>query len=134
MKLTATAAFHVTDGYEEFFSKNERGEKLTTGKFTIVYEGEISGESILMELKNNLHSGIPTVYGLERFTGEIAGKAGSVVFEHKGYYDNGQVTTVRTIVPGSGTNELIDLRGEIHFTTTNAREYHITLEYSFVEY
>ena len=127
----ANATYYVTDGYEEFFSKNENGEKLTTGKFTIVYEGEIDGESILMELKNNLNKANSTVYGLERFTGKIAGRTGSIVFEHKGYYENGLVKTIRKIVPGSGTNELIGINGEIFFTTKNAKEYQITLEYSF---
>ena len=131
MVLLANATFYVTDGYEEFFSKNENGEKLTTGKFTIVYEGEMAGESILMELKNNMNKSNSTVYGLERFTGKIAGRSGSIVLEHKGYYENGSVTTVRKIVSGSGTNELININGEILFTSKNAKEYHITLEYSF---
>ncbi len=131
--LSANATFFVTDGYEEFFSKNENGEKLTTGKFTIVYEGEMKGESILMELKNNMSKANTTVYGLERFTGVIAGRTGSVVFEHKGNYENGLVTTVRKIVPGSGTNELVGIVGEILFTSKNAKEYHLTLNYNFTE-
>jgi len=131
MKLSASAVFHITDGYEESFSKNENGQKLTTGKFFIFYEGEIAGESVLMELKNYLNDKKATIYGLERFNGTIAGKSGSFVLEHSGTFENNVITSVRKIVPGSGTNELAGVRGEGVFNSSESKEFHLTLQYSF---
>lgn len=133
MNLTASAVFHITDGYEESFSKIENGQKLTTGKFFIFYEGELQGESVLMELKNYLNDKKATVYGLERFTGEVAGKNGSFVFEHSGSFENAVITSTRKIVAGSGTNELAGLRGEAVFKSGGSKEFHLTLNYSFIE-
>lgn len=131
MTLTASAVFHITDGYEESFSKNENGQKLTTGKFFIFYEGEISGESVLMELKNYQNDKKATIYGLERFSGAIAGKKGSFVIEHTGSLENGLITSVRKIVAGSATNELTGLRGEAVFNSGEAKEFHLNLNYAF---
>lgn len=133
MKLSASAVFHITDGYEESFSKNENGQKLTTGKFFIFYEGELSGESVLMELKNYLNEKKASVYGLERFTGELAGKSGSFVLEHSGIFENGTLTSTKKIVVGSGTNELAGLRGEAVFNSGKTKEFHLKLDYWFIE-
>lgn len=133
MKLSASAVFHITDGYEESFSKNENGQKLTTGKFYIFYEGELSGESVLMELKNYLNEKKASVYGLERFTGELAGKSGSFVLEHSGSFENGTLTSTKKVVVGSGTNELAGLRGEAVFNSGKTKEFHLKLDYWFIE-
>ncbi|WP_254560381.1 DUF3224 domain-containing protein [Dyadobacter diqingensis] len=133
MKLSASAVFHITDGYEESFSKNENGQKLTTCKFYIFYEGELSGESVLMELKNYLTDKKASVYGLERFTGEVAGRSGSFVLEHSGNLENGVITSTRKVVAGTGTNELAGLRGEAVFTSGENREFHLKLDYWFIE-
>ncbi|MDQ6481465.1 DUF3224 domain-containing protein [Dyadobacter sp. LHD-138] len=133
MKLSASAVFHITDGYEESFSKNENGQKLTTGKFFIFYEGELSGESVLMELKNYLNEKKASVYGLERFTGELAGKSGSFVLEHSGIFENGTLTSTKKVVVGSGTNELAGLRGEAVFNSGKTKEFHLKLDYWFIE-
>ena len=133
MKLSASAVFHITDGYEESFSKIENGQKLTTGKFFIFYEGDLSGESVVMELKNYLNDKKAIVYGLERFTGAVAGKSGSFVLEHSGSFENGVINSTRKVVAGSGTNELAGLRGEAVFKSGESKEFHLTLNYSFIE-
>lgn len=133
MKLSASATFHITDGYEESFSKNENGQKLTTGKFSIFYVGELSGESVLMELKNYLNDKKASIYGLERFTGELAGRSGSFVLEHSGHWENGAMTSTKKIVAGTGTNELAGLRGEVIFNSGENKDFHLRLDYWFVE-
>jgi hypothetical protein len=133
MKLSASAVFHITDGYEESFSKNENGQKLTTGKFFIFYEGVLSGESVLMELKNYLNDKRASIYGLERFSGELAGRSGSFVLEHTGNLENGAITSTRKVVAGTGTNELAGLRGEVIYYSGEKKEFHLKLDYWFAE-
>ncbi len=131
MTLSASAVFHITDGYEESFSKIDNGQKLTTGKFFIFYEGELSGESVIMELRNYHHDKKATLYGLERFTGTLAGKSGSFVLEHAGVFENGVINSTRKVIAGSGTNELAGLRGEAVFNSGESKVFQLTLNYSF---
>tara|TARA_R110002124_G_scaffold284982_1_gene462940 strand:+ start:755 stop:1189 length:435 start_codon:yes stop_codon:yes gene_type:complete len=130
MNFSATANYIITDGYEETYSKNENGQKLTTGRFTIAYQGEMNGEGHLMELKNHLSIGEISVYGLERFIGEVNGYLGTFVLEYSGRYVDGQLQSVRKIVPGSGTDQLANIEGEIKFTFQNAIDTNLKLDYS----
>ncbi|HET9930666.1 MAG TPA: DUF3224 domain-containing protein [Polyangiaceae bacterium] len=50
---------------------------------------------------------------LERVTGSIGGKTGTFVLQHTGVMDAGRPSLVVTVVPGSGTGELIGLRGRM---------------------
>lgn len=48
---------------------------------------------------------------IERFTGTLAGRSGSFVFQHSGTMDQGAQQLSVTVVPGSGTGELQGLAG-----------------------
>ncbi len=49
--------------------------------------------------------------GIERFTGNVAGRSGSFVLRNTGLLKDGQVTSEWLVIPGSGTDELAGLRG-----------------------
>ncbi|WP_158281222.1 DUF3224 domain-containing protein [Dyadobacter jejuensis] len=134
MTLKAEVAYQITDGYEESFSKNELGHKLTTGKFTIAYSGDVEGEGHLMELKNHGNEDEATVYGLERFVGSVHGISGSFVLEYTGKYENGLLHSTRRIVKNSGTGELQNIEGYIAFSHANAKEMKFTLRFKLPQY
>ncbi|MBC7456803.1 MAG: hypothetical protein H7235_00895 [Bdellovibrionaceae bacterium] len=48
----AISRFKLTSINEEVFSESEGDQKLISGKFNIRYSGDITGDSVLMELKN----------------------------------------------------------------------------------
>ncbi|WP_396954462.1 DUF3224 domain-containing protein [Niallia sp.] len=58
-------------------------------------------------------------------------KSGSFVLEHVGKYENGVLTSNRTIVHGSGTGELTGIQGEVNFESGSAEEFRITFNYYF---
>ena len=49
---------------------------------------------------------------IERITGTLHGRTGSFLLQHSGLMDRGASTLAVTVVPDSGTDELIGLRGE----------------------
>lgn len=126
----ARSVFKISHGHEEPFSETE-GMKLTSGKFHMTYSGEIDGEGVLMELKHYSSKDTATVYGLERISGRIHSKQGSFILEHVGKFENGILRSRRTVVPGSGTGDLINLRGEINFDTGPNHEFSFVLKYYF---
>ena len=50
--------------------------------------------------------------GLERFLGEIGGRAGSFVLRNSGVLKNGELNSTWEVIPGSGMEGLAGIRGE----------------------
>ena len=49
---------------------------------------------------------------IERVSGKLHGRKGSFVLQHRGVMDRGQPALSITVVPDSGTDELVGLSGE----------------------
>ncbi len=127
----AQARFTLTHWQERPFSEAGDGPSLTRGSFVIAYQGDLQGEGVLEELKVYFADGSATIYGIERISGGVGGRAGSFVLEHVGTCRNGVVTSKRTVVPGSGTGELQGLRGVIDVVSGQAAAFAITFHYCF---
>ncbi|OAB46903.1 DUF3224 domain-containing protein [Paenibacillus antarcticus] len=127
--MQVKANFKLTKANEVIFSEIEGGTKLTQGCFTMEYSGGLHGEGVLQELKCYLPDGSATVYGLERITGCIEGKSGSLVLVHDGRYENGELTSHRKVMNGSGTGEWTGIFGEINFESGSADQFTITFDY-----
>ena len=67
---------------------------------------------------------------LERVVGHVAGKAGSFVLQRTGTFENGVAKETYIVVPGSGTGELRDLRGEGESAVGHGTEHPFTLHYA----
>lgn len=68
---------------------------------------------------------------LERVVGTLQGRSGSFVLQHSGTMDRGTPQLSVTVVPDSGTDQLIGLSGRM---TINAAETHsYEFEYSLAE-
>jgi hypothetical protein len=81
-------------------------------------------------LKCYLTDSLATVYGFERITGSIDDKVGRFVLEHVGKYENGVLSSTRTVVQGSGTG-LTGILGGMNFESGCAEEYKITRHPSY---
>lgn len=107
------------------------GEKMTRALVTYAYRGDIEGESELQYLMTYSADGTTGAFvGLERVRGRLGGRTGSFVFEHTGTFDAEGVKGTVRIVPGSGSGELLGLRGEgsVHLQG-HAAEYPLRLSY-----
>lgn len=66
---------------------------------------------------------------IERFVGNLHGRAGSFVFQHTGTMDQGAQRLSITVVPGSGSGALAGLQGEFRILITEGR-HDYTFEYT----
>ena len=134
MTTLAASTFEVTTWDEKPYSEIEGGPKLTHTHTVKIFHGELEGESTLDYLMIYNASGTTNFYGLERVVGKIAGREGSFVLEHTGTDADNETKDASTIVPGSGTGELSNLRGTGNFTATReAYPFLFTLDYEFVQ-
>jgi hypothetical protein len=94
------------------------------------YTGGIEGTSQLLYLLG-YRDGDDLVLGLERFTGSVDGREGSCVFQHSGSHDSSAVRGRLQVVPGMGTGDLVELRGEAELLIEGHNEdgYELVLHY-----
>ena len=53
---------------------------------------------------------------LERVTGSVSGRTGTFVLQHSGTMNRGETLLVLTVVPDSGTGQLVGLAGKMAIT------------------
>ena len=61
---------------------------------------------------------------IERVEGELAGKQGSFVLQHFGVMERGTQTLKISVVPDSGTGELVGLTGEFSIRITDGQHFY----------
>lgn len=66
---------------------------------------------------------------IERVTGSLHGRQGSFVLQHSGRMQRGVQTLGISVVPDSGTGELVGLAGEFHLRIEDG-QHSYTLEYT----
>jgi hypothetical protein len=89
------------------------------------YAGEVVGESTIEYTMYYPAATRSTFVGLEYFKGTIAGKAGQLVLEHRGKFENGVASSEFTAMGGTG--ELSNLQCTGQFATIS----HSEAEYEF---
>ena len=128
---TASAIFQIKSFEEVPFAEIPIGPKLTRGSYVFTYQGELEGEGVLEELKVHFPGNCAVFWGIQRFTGKLAGMEGSFVLKHSGRFVGGKVNTNLTVVPGSGTDALKGLRGEMKTRSFETKEFPVTFNYHF---
>ena len=68
---------------------------------------------------------------IEHFTGSVGGKSGSFVLQHSGVMNKGDAQLTVTIVPDSGTGELVGISGTLEIDNDEGQHsYALDYEYS----
>ena len=70
---------------------------------------------------------------LEQFTGTLAGRSGSFILQHNGKMRKGEATMIVTVVPDSGTDQLVGLAGTMTIIIEGSKhsyDFEYTLESS----
>lgn len=133
MTTHAASTFEVTTWDEKPYSEIESGPKLTHAHIVKIFHGDLEAESIIDYLMIYSTDGVTRFYGLERVVGRFGDRSGSFVLEHTGTDANSETKDASTIVPGSGTGELSNLRGTGNFTAKREDyPFLFTLDYEFV--
>jgi hypothetical protein len=129
MKNVANCRFTIQSWDEKPYSEGQGMPKLTRAAVTKTFTGEIAGEGHVEYLMMYRSDGSASFVGLERIVGQVAGKAGSFVLQRTGAFENGVAKESYSVIPGSGTGELQNLRGEGRSAVGHGSEHPLTLNY-----
>ncbi len=129
MRHVANARFAIKAWDEKPYSEGPDLPKMTRAAVTKTFTGDITGEGHVQYLMMYAADGSATFVGLERIVGTVAGKTGSFVLQRSGVFENGTAKETYSVVPGSGTGELKNLRGEGTSAVGHGMEHPLTLNY-----
>ncbi len=125
----ASSRFTIKTWDEKPYNEGQDLPKLTRATVMKTFTGDIAGESHVEYLMMYRSDGSATFVGIERVVGSLAGKAGSFVLQRTGVFENGMAKESYVVIPGSGTGELRDLRGEGTSAVGHGMEHPLTLNY-----
>ena len=125
----ANARFAIKSWDEKAYSEGQDLPRLTRGKVTKTFTGDIEGEGQVEYLMMYRGDGSATFVGLERFVGRIGGRTGTFVLERSGVFENGQAKESYSVIPGSATGELQGLRGDGRSAVGHGTEHPFSLNY-----
>jgi hypothetical protein len=129
MATRAKATFQVQSWDEKSYDEWEGGPKLTRATVVKSFTGDIEGEGRVEYLMMYRADGSASFVGLERIVGRVGKRSGSFVLRHAGTFAGGRAEATWVVVPGSGTDDLRDLKGEGGFASAHAQSYEMTLDY-----
>ncbi len=95
-----------------------------------IFEGDLvgSGQGQMLTAMTAV-KGSAGYVAIERVTGALHGKAGSFVMQHSGTMDKGAQQLSITLVPDSGTGELVGIQGVFRLRVEGG-QHHYALEYT----
>lgn len=129
MRKSANARFTIKSWDEEPYSEGQGQPRLTRASVTKTYTGDIEGEGQVEYLMMYRSDGSATCVGLERVVGRIGGKTGTFVLQRTGIFEGGQAKESYSVIPGSGTGDLLGLVGDGSSALGHGTEYPFTLSY-----
>ncbi len=131
MTIDATCTFQIVGWDEKTYEEIAAGAKLSSAKVTQAYSGAIEGSSSVEYLMSYSVDGTATFVGLERISGMVDGKTGTFVLQHNGTFAQGKARSSWSIVAGSGTDALTNLRGKGSYVAGHGEPAQVAFTYSF---
>ena len=95
------------------------------------FTGDINGDSPVRALEVRRDDRSASLVSMQRVRGTLGGRAGTFVLQGQETVENGKISATWFVVPGSGTGELIGLRGEGGFAGEFGKGSDATLDYWF---
>ncbi|HEY6769837.1 MAG TPA: DUF3224 domain-containing protein [Candidatus Sulfotelmatobacter sp.] len=115
--------------------QDDKSDDSNLGRMTIdkQFHGELEGSS-----KGQMLTGMTSVKGsagyvaIEKVTGTLQGRSGSFILQHSATMNRGAPQLSVTVVPDSGTGQLVGLTGEMKIIITE-RKHSYEFDYSLGE-
>jgi hypothetical protein len=95
------------------------------------FTGDIDGEAPVRALQVLRDDRSASMVSVQRFCGKLGGRQGTFVLQGSEIVENGKIKATWFVVPGSGTGELLGLRGEGGFEGQFGKGSDGTLDYWF---
>jgi Protein of unknown function (DUF3224) len=112
MTTHAEGSFELKSFDEEPYEELDGGAKLTRARIVQALTGGLDGELTADLLMYYRRDATASYAGFQRYAGRIGDRSGTVVMWASGGYDGTQATASASVVPGSGTGDLRELRGD----------------------
>ena len=116
------ASFEVTNWNETPFDERTDAAKLTAATVIKTYSGEIEGSSVTEWLMAYADDGSATFVGMERITGTIVDRSGTLVLQHVGSFEDGAAIAELTVVEGCGGGAARRRHGHRRFPGRSGRQ------------
>ena len=124
--------FQISSWDETAYHELE-GRRLTRASVSQRFDGDIAGDGAAEWLMAYQADGTARFVGLQLVDGEVAGRRGTFVLETSGEFDGGMARWKASVVPGSPTGELAELRGRGRFEAPHGSEASYELEVELPE-
>ena len=111
MANQASGTFTIDSWEDEPFGERD-GVTLGRVRATKTFSGEIAGTSTAALVMAGAQEGYAAYVGLEQVVASVQGRSGSFVLQHSATMTKDSQSLSLTVVPDSGTGELLGLRGE----------------------
>jgi hypothetical protein len=115
MSTQGTGTFQVKSWDETTLIEAPGSPKLTRASVAYGYQGAIEGEGKVEYLMVYLGDGTAKYVCMERVVGRIDDKSGSFVAQGGGTYSAAGAKVEWSVVPGSGTGDLVGLSGKCSY-------------------
>jgi hypothetical protein len=126
----ATAKITVQSSEASPYDRNE-GPALMEMRLTERFAGDIDGQATVRALEMLRGDRSASLVSEQRFRGRVGGREGTFVLQGQEIVSNGKVEATWFVVPGSGTGDLVGLRGEGGFEGGFGKGSEGTLDYWF---
>jgi hypothetical protein len=126
--MQATLSAMLTVKSEVLKSLTIDGHILSQANYVCLYEGEVQGTGVVATLPFERDD---EAYGIERFSGNIGNRSGTFVLENFGIGEPGEGKVLKTIVPGSGTEDFCGIRGAITLVSVKDKKLNVTFQCEF---
>jgi hypothetical protein len=117
--------------YDEEPYDDRDGTVLGRIRITRTFEGDLEGASSAELLTARTEAGSATYVALDRIACRLGDRSGSFVLAHHGTVTAGGSANAASVVPDSGTGELVGLRGQGSISVAEDGTHTLTLEYEF---
>src|SRR5512138_1680059 len=111
--MQATSMYENVHADESPMSGAANEATISRGTRRHRFDGEISGEGTADILIARGTADRLGYVATERFAGSVLGKSGTFLMQHGAAIDRGVLTPFGYIVPGTGTGELMGIRGDV---------------------
>lgn len=99
------ATFDIDSWDEQPFDEGDGTAKLTKASVAKTYAGEVEGTSATEWVMAYAPDETATFVGIERITGTIGGREGTLVLQHVGTFADGAAKATLTVLTGTGDLE-----------------------------
>jgi len=127
-QATPKMSEHANGTFEvKLTPQDDKTEDKSMGRMTLEkqWQGEVQGTSTGQMLTGgDVKTGSAGYVAMEKFTGSVKGRKGTLIFQHSATMTSGKGDLMITVVPGSGTEELKGIAGKVTIKIENGKHFY----------